>query len=216
MMPQALTSGPMKPNDLPPMKRPPKPPTSETTATKNPGKSGELVEIYELIDPRDQSVRYIGKANNSQDRLKSHLRDDRRRDTPVYRWIRKLASMGLTPQIKVVSLIPNDEWNHEEKRIIFEARLTHPKILNVADGGNEPFCSIETRRENGRLLAHSKNRVIHKLLRQFGHGIRYFTSIGNIESLQLQIKAQQRLRRLNQEQMESFAEEWIKSHPGYV
>jgi len=43
--------------------------------------------IYALTDPSTGEVRYIGKANDPSARLKSHLMDSRRRNTPVYRWI---------------------------------------------------------------------------------------------------------------------------------
>ena len=50
----------------------------------------EKVEIYALLCPNTKDVRYIGKANDSEKRLKSHIRDSRRRNTPVYCWIKKL------------------------------------------------------------------------------------------------------------------------------
>jgi hypothetical protein len=50
-----------------------------------------------LRDPATNEVRYIGKANDSMKRLKTHIRDSRRRNTPVYSWIKKLASKGLVP-----------------------------------------------------------------------------------------------------------------------
>lgn len=175
-----------------------------------------LVEIYELIDPRDGSVRYIGKANNSSDRLKRHRRDARKRNTPVYQWFRKLESLGLVPNVRVVSRISAEEWPHEEKRLIFEARLIHPNILNLADGGNEPKCPIETRRANGHKVAESRNRVVHKLLRELGQGVTYFTSRGDHARAQRQLECQRRLRSMSQSQKDAFAEEWIKSHPWHA
>lgn len=54
----------------------------------------EQVQIYALRDPRDGNLRYIGKANNAEKRLKSHMKDSRHRKTPVYAWFRKLAAQA--------------------------------------------------------------------------------------------------------------------------
>lgn len=76
------------------------------------------VEIYALLDPRDGAIRYIGKANDSAKRLKGHMRDARRRVTPVYNWINALAKMGLTPGMTVL-LTPNvEEWPATERAAI--------------------------------------------------------------------------------------------------
>jgi hypothetical protein len=58
-----------------------------------PKKPSETAEIYGLLDPRDGKLRYIGKAVCAAKRLKSHLRDARKRDTPVYRWINELGGL---------------------------------------------------------------------------------------------------------------------------
>lgn len=118
-----------------------------TTSKRKPAKA----EIYALIDPRDGAVRYIGKANDSAKRLKSHIRDARReaRRTPVYAWIRKIVSMGMMPSFRVLET--TDDWKEAERRHIAEARARGERLLNVADGGDEPFCPPEVRAANGRM-----------------------------------------------------------------
>jgi hypothetical protein len=59
----------------------------------------QKIEIYSLNDPYTYKVRYIGKAKDSQKRLKSHIRDSKRRNTPVYQWIRSLAQ---PPKIGII------------------------------------------------------------------------------------------------------------------
>jgi hypothetical protein len=105
-----------------------------------------VTSIYGLYDKSGQ-LRYIGKANNPEKRLSSHMRDARRRDTPVYRWIRKNG----TPVMHILSQDCTD-WRAEERRLIAEARASGHKLLNVAEGGDEPHCDIETRRANGKRL----------------------------------------------------------------
>jgi len=107
-----------------------------------------MAEIYGLYDPLDGSLRYIGKANCSTKRLQSHLRDARRRTTPLYGWINGLRRIGRVPHLRVLEI--TDDWIEAERRHISEARARGDGILNVAIGGNEPHCPIETRRANGR------------------------------------------------------------------
>lgn len=109
-----------------------------------------LVEIYGLYDPRDGALRYIGKANNSAKRLAAHKRDAKRRDTPVYHWFRKLAASDMAPTVAV--LCETDDWKAAERRLIAEHRAAGARLLNVADGGDEPYCSPVVRSANGRKL----------------------------------------------------------------
>lgn len=107
-------------------------------------------EIYGLYDPRTGALRYIGKANDATKRLKSHLRDASRRDTPVYRWLRKLRADGLAPQMLVLEAAK--DWREAERRLIALSRARGDSLLNVADGGDEPFCSPELRKGNAVAL----------------------------------------------------------------
>lgn len=108
---------------------------------------GRPSSIYGLYAPCGELL-YVGKANDPKSRLKGHMRDSRRRNTPLYCWIRKHGA----PEMRV--LAENcDDWKAEERRLITEARARGEARLNVADGGDEPFCSDETRRKNGLKLA---------------------------------------------------------------
>lgn len=108
-------------------------------------------EIYALCCPNTGEVRYIGKANDSAKRLKSHLSDSVRRDTPLYRWIRSLHKDGKLPQIQILAKV--EDWKKSEKRLIAEYRKNGARLLNVADGGDEPYCPPEVRAANGRKTA---------------------------------------------------------------
>jgi hypothetical protein len=110
----------------------------------------DTAEIYALCCPSSGAVRYIGKANNSQKRLGTHLRDSNRRNTPLYAWIRGLAANGRRPVLRVLCSTP--DWQEEERRLI-AAHKSSGKLLNVAAGGNEPFCPCEVRAANGKAVA---------------------------------------------------------------
>lgn len=123
------------------------------TNSRQAGGKNTGVYIYALKHPITNDIRYIGKANNPESRLKSHLSDSKKRNTPVYCWIRKLASAGLSPIMEVLEFSSN--WEASEKLLISKYRITC-NLLNVADGGNEPKCTKETRASNG--LANAKKR----------------------------------------------------------
>lgn len=103
----------------------------------------EAVAIYGLFDDAGR-LRYIGKANDPEARLKGHMRDARRRDTPLYRWIRKNG----TPQMRVIAR--EDDWRWAERVLVAGFRAQGCDLLNVAEGGDEPHCPTEVRARNGR------------------------------------------------------------------
>jgi hypothetical protein len=110
-----------------------------------------MAVIYGLTDPRTGEVRYIGKANDAAKRLQGHLRDERRRQTPLYSWVRKLAGREPTPRLIVLEVCGAD-WREPERRLIATARARGDRILNLADGGDQPFCSAAVRSANGQRL----------------------------------------------------------------
>lgn len=116
------------------------------------------VEIYGLIDPRGPWLRYIGKAKDSAKRLTGHLREagKGRRRYPLYAWLRGLQADGIIPDLVILAICTEETWRDAEKdaiRIALEEK--HP-LLNVAAGGDEPYCSTETRAENGRRNAKAR------------------------------------------------------------
>jgi len=115
------------------------------------------VEIYTLICPISKKVMYVGKANDSNKRLKSHIRDSVKRKTPVYLWIRELIKRGLMPIVEVVEVTDELNWMQKEKQHIAKFRKTG-LLLNVSAGGKEPHCPKEVRAENGRKVA----KLIHE------------------------------------------------------
>lgn len=107
-----------------------------------------MTYIYGLHHPETGELRYIGKANDVEKRLKSHMRDMLRRNTPLYCWMRTL---NAPPKIAVLEAV-DGEWMEAERRLIAAHRATG-RLLNLADGGNEPSCPTSTRAANGRKIA---------------------------------------------------------------
>lgn len=144
-----------------------------------------VVEIYALHHPYTLEIRYIGKANDAKKRLASHLRDARRRDTPVYRWIRKLVAQGKTPIVSILEVCDDKTWKSVEIRLI--SQHDSKRLLNVAIGGDEPFCSKEQRAINGRNTARSihdnpMQKKIWKLKQMFGIELSRLKKIGDFDT----------------------------------
>lgn len=77
--------------------------------------------IYGLIDPRDRSLRYIGKTHKRREfRLKEHIEAAQAGEpSSVYHWIRELLESGNLPEIFVIERIPGDcSWEEAERRQI--------------------------------------------------------------------------------------------------
>lgn len=135
------------------------------------------MEIYSLWEPDGSVLRYIGKARCSKQRLKSHIRDAPIRNTPVYGWIRRLLAEGKSPLLKIIEVCEDDIWQSRERKYIAIERLHNIHLLNVASGGNEPFCPTETRAANGRKTAKERTRTlrnakIYRLKRNIGRALR--------------------------------------------
>jgi hypothetical protein len=131
----------------------------------------ELFEIYSLSDPDNNEVRYIGKANNSKKRYKSHLCEKRRNHYPLYRWINKLKEQGKKPILNVI--LKTTDWRKEEINQIKIHKAMGFNLLNVSEGGDEPFCSKETRAINGRnnarkIHSNEKSKRIWYLKKRLG------------------------------------------------
>jgi hypothetical protein len=146
------------------------------------------IEIYSLSCPETNEVRYIGKAKDSQYRLKRHILDSRKRNTPVYCWFRKLAEKGLLPIVAVIHVCSDlEDWREIEKQKITEYKANGYRLLNVAEGGDEPFCSPETRSANAiKMNQHIENNPHAKKIRELKckiiFSLKFFLKVGKIEN----------------------------------
>ncbi len=132
-------------------------------------------EIYALIDPRTDEIRYVGKAKDAAKRFKGHMRERFRRDYPVYRWINKLADQGVFPTLKVIETCT--DWEEAERRLIAASRERGDRLLNVADGGVQIPNTPEQRTRSGQRLVgwlHDDPRrvKIRKIKMQLAVGLR--------------------------------------------
>jgi GIY-YIG catalytic domain len=108
--------------------------------------------IYVLADPRDWSIRYVGKTDVSLElRLERHVADSYGR-TKRDRWIRKLDRMGLRPQISLVQAVDSDHLSLAERYWISYFQSIGCDLVNATEGGTGGrIADAEARRRSGWL-----------------------------------------------------------------
>jgi hypothetical protein len=138
------------------------------------------VFIYALMDPRTAKIRYIGKTNNLNRRYSQHLkgRDDQKM-TPARAWIKSLVNQGLKPNMMLIDSCAEDQWHDLERHYIKRFRDEGHDILNMAEGGNQPYCPPEIRKEIGKRSAAIRQKGIWYMLRFFGSAVKEAELSGN-------------------------------------
>lgn len=105
--------------------------------------------IYILIDPTTNEIKYVGKANNIKERFKNHK--NRCRDTNTYKrhWINKLRLKGLYPELEVIDIVPISEWHYWEKFWISYFKSIGCRLTNTTSGGDGSVCGNKTSFKHG-------------------------------------------------------------------
>ena len=89
---------------------------------------GGEIAIYVLTDPRDNTVRYVGKSNDPERRMSEHVASS-------MPWVVELRSAGLAPVMHIVDRASLEEWERAEQYwIAFYSR--HGRLLNTEVGGH--------------------------------------------------------------------------------
>jgi hypothetical protein len=93
------------------------------------------IYIYKLIDPRNESIKYIGWCLNIRKRLTKHLSEARNGpNTHKNNWLRKLLSLNLKPRIEIIIQdVYKNKDNLETYWISFYGRKN---LTNDTDGGD--------------------------------------------------------------------------------
>jgi len=92
--------------------------------------------IYTLSDPRTNEVRYVGKANNINQRYKAHLNRARDHQTHKRNWIESLKRDGLKPIIEIIDVVPIEEWIYWETYWISQMKAWGFDLVNNTNGGD--------------------------------------------------------------------------------
>lgn len=91
--------------------------------------------IYILLDPKNGDVRYVGKSDNPNKRLKEHIKKCRNSVTYKNNWVLSLLNEGKTPLLEVIDDVPYDEWGFWETYYIDLYKSWGFKLTNTAPGG---------------------------------------------------------------------------------
>lgn len=101
--------------------------------------------IYALVCPNTDNVRYIGKSNNPQKRLHSHLTDGRlnhRRN-----WLMSLKNNNQLPIVEILDTVKFEEWQFWEQYYISLYKSFGFNLLNSTIGGEgSSFHDQKTRK----------------------------------------------------------------------
>ena len=135
--------------------------------------NNKFPKIYGIVDPMTDKVVYIGKANNVQKRLKTHILDSKRRKTRLYQWMQDRIENN--QQIKIIELASSisDDWQSLEKQMIFQYG-GEGALLNMAKGGNQPIGCPEANKLNAIKLNNKRaedafEKKIWEMKRAMGH-----------------------------------------------
>jgi hypothetical protein len=74
-----------------------------------------MTKIYILICPLNGKVKYVGKSNNPDKRLKDHLLDFRCMDLHKAQWLRLLKSNNQKPELIVIDEVSIYDWKFWEE-----------------------------------------------------------------------------------------------------
>lgn len=100
--------------------------------------------IYGLCDPRDGRVRYVGKADNPQARMKGHFND--KRNCHRVHWIQSLVEKGLKPALVIIQKVAKEEWQEWERYWISLYAEAGYELTNGTGGGDGVDSNVGRKR----------------------------------------------------------------------
>lgn len=113
------------------------------------------VSIYGLVDPRSNELRYVGKTSSDPlARVRTHLcRTSLKPKRHISRWLTGLLADGHKPEVFVIELVDEAEWQDAERFWIAYFRSLGARLVNITDGGEgvSGYRFSPERREEMRL-----------------------------------------------------------------
>lgn len=114
--------------------------------------------IYVLIDPRNNQIKYLGKTIKPLNkRLSSHMSDNSK--SKKSSWIKSLKSQNLKPIIKLIDTIEKD-WQFWEEYWITNIKMLGIDLLNHTNGGEGMYGYIPTQETREKWSKAFKNRKL--------------------------------------------------------
>jgi len=103
--------------------------------------------IYGLVDPVSGFIRYIGKSDNPEHRLKSHIDNRNYSNTHKNNWIKSLISKGVRPTMEIIDEVPYENWIAREIETITLFKSAGANLVNGTLGGEGVTQTPEIRKK---------------------------------------------------------------------
>lgn len=111
--------------------------------------------IYALVDPRDNKIRYVGKANNPKERYKNHINPSRDKNTHKRNWLNLVRSLGYKPELLILDHVDIKEWRFWEIFYIDLFKSYGFELVNHTIGGDGASYGNQTSYKKG-MIPHNK------------------------------------------------------------
>ena len=114
--------------------------------------------IYALIDPRYETVRYVGWTMNPARRLRAHCASAERTQSHKGHWLRSLLAAGLRPTMSIVEDGEGDGWQIAERKWIAHYRSAGARLTNATNGGDGALGCIPGAAVRAKMSSAHKGR----------------------------------------------------------
>lgn len=112
--------------------------------------------IYALTDPRDHSIKYVGKADSPASRFSYHFKKE---ETRKSRWVHSLRSLNMRPLLEVIEEVSLNDWQDSERFWISYLKFLGFDLTNTAIGGLGGGPSVMPEETKAKLRVALKGRV---------------------------------------------------------
>lgn len=117
-----------------------------------------MTYIYALFCPLDGQMKYIGKANNPERRLKDHMTDIRGMTPDKIEWVGQLRKHKLKPILEILDCVEIEKWEFWEEFWIGYFKGMGIKLINTHRAGNGlTWANSQTFKSGNR--PHNKNKI---------------------------------------------------------
>jgi len=100
--------------------------------------------IYILVCPIDGMVKYVGKSNNPDKRLRDHMLDFRCMDIHKAMWVRNLKSQKMKPELIVIDEVNLFDWKYWESFWCEYYKSLGFKLFNSRSRNGLTFANSKT------------------------------------------------------------------------
>lgn len=127
--------------------------------------ASKITYIYILIDPITNEVKYVGKTDYPNNRLKGHIKDVNRKKCKNQHkkaWIKNLLNLNSPPIFYVVDIVKFEEWTFWEQHYISLYKSWGFNLVNKTnggDGGGVEHLTTEHKNKIGKAL---KGRISNR------------------------------------------------------